>query len=102
MGLTNHCENLVNALGYHSDIIFGKPFGAMSARLSHLNNSNGALSADARPQFPTLGMASSQFYGPYEISDQKEDLASDPLHSVSTPARLLIFGGKNKLGLPIY
>ncbi|WAR57863.1 hypothetical protein PtB15_5B93 [Puccinia triticina] len=54
MGLTNHCENLVNALGYHSDIIFGKPFGAMSARLSHLNNSNGALSADARPQFPTL------------------------------------------------
>ncbi|WAR53649.1 hypothetical protein PtB15_3B157 [Puccinia triticina] len=40
-----------------SDIIFGKPFGVMSARLSHLDNSNGALSADARPQFPTLARA---------------------------------------------
>ncbi|EFP77360.1 uncharacterized protein PGTG_03316 [Puccinia graminis f. sp. tritici CRL 75-36-700-3] len=40
-----------------SDIIFGKPFGVMSARLAHLENSNGALSADARPQFPTLARA---------------------------------------------
>jgi hypothetical protein len=29
----------------------------MSARLAHLENSNGALSADARPQFPTLARA---------------------------------------------
>ncbi|KAA1110946.1 hypothetical protein PGT21_034817 [Puccinia graminis f. sp. tritici] len=40
-----------------SDIIFGKPFGVMSARLAHLETSNGALSADARPQFPTLARA---------------------------------------------
>jgi len=40
-----------------SDIIFGKAFGVMGARLSHLENSNGALSADARPQFPTLARA---------------------------------------------
>lgn len=29
----------------------------MGARLSHLENSNGTLSADARPQFPTLARA---------------------------------------------
>nr|AHK06538.1 putative cytochrome P450 [Puccinia horiana] len=40
-----------------SDIIFGKPFGVMSGRLSHLENSNGALSADSRPQFPKLARA---------------------------------------------
>ncbi|KAH9460594.1 hypothetical protein MJO28_003722 [Puccinia striiformis f. sp. tritici] len=40
-----------------SDIIFGKPFGVMSARLSHLETTNGTLSADSRPQFPTLARA---------------------------------------------